>query len=110
MLAVGLLFLGVMVRGPQGDGFAMVSPFFWAGEMAFECCSGRGVPHHMGWGFFWIFIYASAALVFLLATLATFNRAMGRIDAFEHSHWSYRRRKPRQVSRIDSREESLNTV
>src|SRR6185312_12596288 len=80
LVTVGLLFAGLWVRpGADGEGFMMGSPFFFAGELAAEV-SSPGVREHIGWGVFWIVFYGLTALALLLATLATFNRCLGRVE------------------------------
>jgi ABC-type transport system involved in multi-copper enzyme maturation permease subunit len=79
-VTVGLMFLAMELGGPGPNGAMMGSPFFGAGEMAFELRnSGRGFDGTMG-AIFWVLAYACAALVLLAATLATFNRCLGRVE------------------------------
>jgi ABC-type transport system involved in multi-copper enzyme maturation permease subunit len=80
LMAVGLLFTGLWIRGGRdGEGFMMGSPFFFAGELAAELSSPGG-RSHLDWATFWILAYGFTALVFLLSTLFTFNRCLGRVE------------------------------
>jgi ABC-type transport system involved in multi-copper enzyme maturation permease subunit len=81
LVTVGWLFLVMMLgRGPaSNEGPMMGSPFFWAGELTFEISNQR--PGHIGWAIFWATAYAFAAVVLLAATLATFNRCLGRVES-----------------------------
>jgi ABC-type transport system involved in multi-copper enzyme maturation permease subunit len=83
LVAVGWLFLAMMVSraGPRHEGLLMGSPFFWAGEMSFELYDRAGDMKNVGWALFWTFAYASAAVALLVATMATFNRCLGRVEA-----------------------------
>jgi ABC-type transport system involved in multi-copper enzyme maturation permease subunit len=82
LITVGWLFLIMMLsRGPaSSEGPMMGSPFFWAGELTFETLSPPSRPDHIGWALFWMFVYALAAVILLGATLATFNRCLGRVE------------------------------
>jgi hypothetical protein len=63
------------------EGMMMGSPFFCAGEIAFEACDARGSrPDHFGWAAFWSLAYGFAAVMLLGATLLTFNRCLGRVE------------------------------
>ena len=46
-----------------------------------ECCNAgiRPGPDH-GWAILWGFVHAFAAFVLLVATLASFNRCLGRVE------------------------------
>ena len=81
LVAVGWMFMGFWYRsGPDGEGFMMASPFFFAGELAADICSPGSGRQHIGWAVFWTVVYGMAALVFLGATLASFNRCLGRVE------------------------------
>jgi ABC-type transport system involved in multi-copper enzyme maturation permease subunit len=80
LVTVGWLFMEMMFRrGPNGEGLMMASPFFFAGELAADLC-GPGSRQHLGWAVFWSLVYGASALAFLAATLATFNRCLGRVE------------------------------
>jgi ABC-type transport system involved in multi-copper enzyme maturation permease subunit len=81
-VAVGWLFIGLWMRnGFNGEGMMMASPFFFAGELAAEICQpGNGGREHIGWAVFWTVAYLMAAVAFLVATLLSFNRCLGRVE------------------------------
>ena len=85
-ITVGWLFLSMMGRngrGPGQEGLMMLSPFFGPGELTFEACVRMGMPAaqlHLGWGVVWTLFYAMAAVAFLVATLLSFNRCLGRVE------------------------------
>jgi ABC-type transport system involved in multi-copper enzyme maturation permease subunit len=80
LVAVGGLFVGIAIGGgSSNEGFMMISPFFFAGELAFEI-GGRGQQEHIGWAIFWTLVYGMAALAFLGSTLVIFNRCLGRVE------------------------------
>jgi ABC-type transport system involved in multi-copper enzyme maturation permease subunit len=81
LVTVGWLIAGVwLLRGSRDEGMLMASPFFFAGELAADLCSPSNVRHHLGWAVVWTIVYAVAALALLGATLATFNRCLGRVE------------------------------
>jgi ABC-type transport system involved in multi-copper enzyme maturation permease subunit len=81
LVAVGWLFTGMWFRaGPDGEGLMMASPFFFAGQLAADLC-GQADRGHIGWAVIWILAYMLAALAFLGAALATFNRCLGRVES-----------------------------
>jgi ABC-type transport system involved in multi-copper enzyme maturation permease subunit len=104
LVAVGWLFLAMMIpaSGPMEEGLMMGSPFFWAGEMSFEWCDRRASPKLVGWAIVWTLAYASAGALVLVATLATFNRCLGRVETgfFPLDHHGPRARKPETVEEI----------
>ena len=66
--------------GDAGTGLSMVSPFYGVFNLTF-CIEAPYYYHHpAAWGLGWIVAHFSIAALLLLATLATFNRAIGRID------------------------------
>jgi ABC-type transport system involved in multi-copper enzyme maturation permease subunit len=84
MMTVGWLFLCLLIfNHREFEGIAMASPFFGAGNLTFWMSEPRGgsrdhlVPF---WGWAWVVVYAGAALVLIVAVLATFNRCLGRIE------------------------------
>lgn len=95
-LTVGLyVFMGIawiplsMIAfgdGPNDDGpgVAAGSPFLGVGLLC-TMLGGNGPSHELAsqalWTLFWTIAYGGVALALLLATLATFNRCLGRIDA-----------------------------
>jgi ABC-type transport system involved in multi-copper enzyme maturation permease subunit len=80
VITVGMMFLAMMMGGPGTNSAMMGSPFFGAGEIAFELRNPpRGFDGTAG-AIFWTLAYGCAALVLLAATLRTFNRCLGRVD------------------------------
>jgi ABC-type transport system involved in multi-copper enzyme maturation permease subunit len=75
---VGLLFAALELHGGGGRGIAMGSSFFGAGEMAIELKETGHSFHSMPWAILWTSFYACAAVGLLVATLASFNRCLGR--------------------------------
>lgn len=82
LVAVGWMFLvaALMDASPYGYAAATVSPFYGAFLITNECCNQRFSPHQIGWPIFWSFVHALAAFTLLVATLANFNRCLGRIE------------------------------
>jgi ABC-type transport system involved in multi-copper enzyme maturation permease subunit len=82
LVAAGWFLLVSMAvsNGPRGDrGLLMGSPFFWAGEMAYEVTNRPGdVP--IGWAILWTFFWAFVAVSLLRASLAQFERRLGRFE------------------------------
>lgn len=79
----------------------MASPFLFAGELAADlCCPSPG--SHIEWAVFWSLVYAMAAFAFLVATLATFNRCLGRVEVgLPRGHrWVRKAAKPARVVEI----------
>jgi ABC-type transport system involved in multi-copper enzyme maturation permease subunit len=92
-LTVGWLFLAMLANrvggGTDSEGPMMLSPFFGPGEIAFEAPGNMGGrKQNLGWCAFWAFFYAAAAGAFLAATLATFNRCLGRVEEGSRFHVS----------------------
>jgi ABC-type transport system involved in multi-copper enzyme maturation permease subunit len=82
LVTVGWLFVAEMWfrAGPDNQGLMMGSPFFFAGELAADMCGPGNGRTHIGWAVVWSLAYALAAVVFLGATLATFNNCLGRVE------------------------------
>ncbi len=97
-VTVGWMFIGMWLsRGPDGEGLMMASPFFFAGELAADICN-QGPRQHLGWAVFWASAYGMGAAALLAATLATFNRCLGRVE--NGLARSVRRRGPETVSGV----------
>jgi ABC-type transport system involved in multi-copper enzyme maturation permease subunit len=80
LVAVGWIFITMgLGGGPSNEGFMMASPFFFAGELAADICGGSP-RDHVGWAIFWTVLYAMAAMSLFAATLAIFNRCLGRVE------------------------------
>jgi ABC-type Na+ efflux pump permease subunit len=83
LVTVGWLFLNLAIRdGPGERGLMMGSPWFCPGIMTAELRHGHDALVWNG-GIFWTLVYALTALVLLAATLATFNRCLGRVGGRE---------------------------
>ncbi len=67
----------------QGNGVAAGSPIAGVGVYS-SVLADDGMPHDLfsqsAWTVFWTAAYAGVALALLLATLATFNYCLGRVD------------------------------
>jgi ABC-type transport system involved in multi-copper enzyme maturation permease subunit len=79
-----LALVSAVSHGQEFEAPAMGSPFFGAGELAFESSSSHrlrpdGMLECYGPLAFWIAFYAAAALLLYLAVLGTFNRCLGRV-------------------------------
>jgi ABC-type transport system involved in multi-copper enzyme maturation permease subunit len=78
LVTVGWMFMIIAIRnGFDSRGMMMGSPFFWSGMMT--AILGPAAEQDVwAWGYFWMLIHLLTALVLLAATLATFNRCLGR--------------------------------
>jgi ABC-type Na+ efflux pump permease subunit len=77
------MLIALFVREDHGIAIAMGSPFM-AGAAMTAYVSQPGAPEDLwlflfSWGVFWIVFYACLAGVFLIATMATFERCVGRM-------------------------------
>ena len=81
LVTVGWLFLIVAIRnGFESRGLMMGSPWFWSGMMTALVRPGTRTtsgPRPICW----TLAYALTALLLLAATLATFNRCLGRVES-----------------------------
>ncbi len=83
LAAVGWMFAVFAMSGGRNSEFlAMGSPFFWGGAMTDAVFHGPN-DKVMSWGLGWIIFYAIAATFLLGATLASFDRCLGRIEEGE---------------------------
>jgi ABC-type transport system involved in multi-copper enzyme maturation permease subunit len=71
-----------IARGPDSEKFMMGSPFFWPGAVT-DGVSRFPLQGIWGPAVFWTMVYALSAVVLLAATLATFNRCLGRVSNHE---------------------------
>jgi ABC-type transport system involved in multi-copper enzyme maturation permease subunit len=78
--AVMIAMLTQGVRGYRAPGLASASPFIAVmfTTLTIQQPPSEGWPDCVGWVAFWIVIELSAAVVLLAATLATFDRCVGR--------------------------------
>jgi ABC-type transport system involved in multi-copper enzyme maturation permease subunit len=82
VVTVGWMFLIIAMRNDFDErGLMMGSPWFWSGMMTATLRgNGPNEPDTWAWGYIWILVYTLAALTLLAATLATFNRCLGRVE------------------------------
>lgn len=82
MMTVGWLFLILLLfRHNEFEGVGMASPFFGVGNLTFWMEQGGGPRDWIvGWGIGWAVVYTVVAAGLFGATLATFNRCLGRLD------------------------------
>lgn len=102
MMTVGWLFLTLLLyRHAQFEGVGMASPFFGAGNLTFHLTQSnmRGSSTEIVWGWVWAVVYAGVAFGLVVATLATFNRCLGRIDG--RPHWGPRAFVPPSKALLD---------
>ncbi len=79
LVTVGWLFLIVAMGNGPGERSAMMgSPWFFPGMMTDDVLRSGPDPRSWSSAIFWTFFYALTALFLLGATLATFNRCLGR--------------------------------
>ena len=71
--------IAAIAHGPGADKLMMGSPFFWPGAVT---DSVSRVTNNSTWiaAVIWTLVYAMIASVLLTATLATFNRCLGRVS------------------------------
>jgi ABC-type transport system involved in multi-copper enzyme maturation permease subunit len=88
IMSIGWIPVSLIVfgdgRGDNGIGVAAGSPL--TGVSIYSEMLGDPTPQHEFvsqtlWTLFWTIAYGSVALALMLATLATFNRCLGRIEA-----------------------------
>jgi ABC-type transport system involved in multi-copper enzyme maturation permease subunit len=80
LVAAGWFALVMMAVGGRGErNLGMGSPFFWAGEMAFEVTNRSGdVP--IGWAIVWTVFWVVVGLSLLRFSFGHFERRLGRIE------------------------------
>jgi ABC-type transport system involved in multi-copper enzyme maturation permease subunit len=82
LMTIGWVFVVVSLFNQMGAGLAMGSPFFGVAFVSLGL--GNQGPFRdgglIGWALFWIVAYGAVALLLVLATIATFNRSLGRIE------------------------------
>jgi ABC-type transport system involved in multi-copper enzyme maturation permease subunit len=84
LVTVGWFFVVFTVRQRDlGQGLAEASPFFGAGMLTAGMAMPGGPSDSLWnicvtWAIVWIVVYATAALVLLVASLASFDRCLGR--------------------------------
>jgi hypothetical protein len=61
---------------------------------------GSSRPPNIEWAFVWVIVYGCAAVAFLVATLTTFNRCLGRVETGLPALGA-RRREPVVLLRVD---------
>ncbi|MDB5350988.1 MAG: hypothetical protein JWN86_2235 [Planctomycetota bacterium] len=86
VVLIGAVPVGMSLFGYwAGAGIASASPFWGVGfssaMIGGTAGPGRQIGTHAAWLVFWIVAYCLVAVGLLLATLKTFNRCLGRIEA-----------------------------
>jgi ABC-type transport system involved in multi-copper enzyme maturation permease subunit len=77
-ITVGSFFV-VLTVGPAGEGLVMGSPFAWALLVTIKTIDSRSRSDAVApWAIIWLFIMAIATVALLIATLAAFDRKLGR--------------------------------
>jgi ABC-type transport system involved in multi-copper enzyme maturation permease subunit len=81
LVTVGWFFIALLAgpRGYRGEGWAMGSPFGWGVVCLFEFCSQQP-RHNVDLAIAWTVLAGLVALGLLGATLASFNRCLGRVE------------------------------
>jgi ABC-type transport system involved in multi-copper enzyme maturation permease subunit len=83
-MTVGWMFLVMALSQPSPVGFAFItgSPFYGPLITTAVANSSRNFNNDasLTWTALWAFLYSGAALSLLIATLASFNRCMGRVE------------------------------
>jgi ABC-type transport system involved in multi-copper enzyme maturation permease subunit len=99
-LSLGFPILTMVLFGPYSDGLSGISPFYGM----FHMTHGMAVPWYpptmFYWGLFWTVFWGVIAVVFLAATLATFDRSLGRMS--ERSRGSIARRAGRAMPALEA--------
>jgi hypothetical protein len=88
LITVGWFFLAITLFSDQdlGRGVAEASSFFGPGMLTDLMSSGPNGPRWdqcRGWAIGWIIAYSAIAVLLLRATLATFDRCLGRVSESE---------------------------
>ena len=75
------LVLFLFRESPLSLGLAMASPLFGVVQITSDLATASPADWrlHGKWALFWIVVFSLVALALLLATLATFDRCLGRI-------------------------------
>ena len=79
VFTVGWFFLMLLMYAGWGERPAMLSPFMFSAELAYEVQETRVVVNHTGWAMLSTAVAAWFALELLLSTLGGFDRRLGRI-------------------------------
>jgi ABC-type transport system involved in multi-copper enzyme maturation permease subunit len=105
-VTVGSIPMAMILCGDRevGGYVAMASPFFGVGYFS-AVIEGSGPPSSWPdvafWGLFWLVFYATVAVLLLKATLASFDRCLGRIsEAFAWPGIHRVTRKPKRARLI----------
>ncbi len=82
-ITAGWVFLMLMLQGAGSEnGPLMASPFVWVLIMTLQVTEPRFAPPHVeGWWILWLLVLAFGALGLLIATLANFDRKLGRAES-----------------------------
>jgi ABC-type transport system involved in multi-copper enzyme maturation permease subunit len=83
LITAGWIPLVLVLFGENslGPGLAMASPLFGIVQITIDLASARSDVWHLheSWALVWIAVFSAVSLALLLATLATFDRCLGRI-------------------------------
>ncbi len=85
LMTIGWLFLVMVIsRGPgnESEGLMGASPFFGVGNLTFLGSEGSGNSRWAGfapWAFLWIVAYSVVSAYFMMTTLLSFDRRLGRM-------------------------------
>jgi ABC-type transport system involved in multi-copper enzyme maturation permease subunit len=83
-MSLGSMFFAMAALGPNqvAQGLAMGSPFFGTGYLSAMIMLERTDEYNnaASWGLGWIAFYSALATILYLATLATFDRYVGRMN------------------------------
>jgi hypothetical protein len=82
LATVGWMFLIVATMSPHPFGIPVISgsPFYGSLEITKEAWESARGGRHLGAILLWVFAHAGAALGLLLASLASFDRCLGRVE------------------------------
>jgi ABC-type transport system involved in multi-copper enzyme maturation permease subunit len=82
LVTVGWMFgmMAMLDNNQDTRHLMMGSPFFWTGMVTADVSRGPR-EDAWAWGIIWTLSYALTAFALLTATLATFNRCLGRVES-----------------------------
>jgi ABC-type transport system involved in multi-copper enzyme maturation permease subunit len=81
IFSLGLPVLATtIVRGPDASGLSMISPFYALFYLTLAIPEPQYVPSFFVWNVVWTVFWMVMAVGFLVATLATFDRCLGRLS------------------------------
>jgi ABC-type transport system involved in multi-copper enzyme maturation permease subunit len=82
LATVGWMFLVMATMRPEPYGVPVISgsPFYGSIAITVDSCEPRSGGHHLGAIVVWVLAFAGTAAALLVATLASFNRCLGRVE------------------------------